>query len=44
LVDRFDGHGVVIKTQEKEAPKQAQGQEKSGEVAKMAKRAMSLGK
>jgi hypothetical protein len=44
LVDRFDGHGLVIKTQEKEQPKQQQGQQKSGEVAKMAKRANSLGK
>lgn len=43
LVDRFDGHGLVIKTQEKEEPKQ-QGQAKPGLVAKMAKRANSLGK
>jgi hypothetical protein len=39
LVTRFDGHGVVIKTDAKE-PKQMQGQPpKPGEVTKMAKRA-----
>jgi hypothetical protein len=42
LVDRFDGNGIVVKT-EKEADKLPQG-EKTGEVEKMAKRATKLGK
>ena len=41
LVDRFDGHGLVIKTKEKDMPGQT---DKKGEVEKMAKRATKLGK
>jgi hypothetical protein len=42
LVDRFDGHGVVMKnTDGQELP---QGQGKPSEVSKMAKRATKLGK
>ena len=41
LVDRFDSHGLVIKTKEKEMPAHSQ---KTGEVEKMAKRATKLGK
>ncbi len=42
LVDRFDGHGIVLKnTDSQELP---QGQGKPSEVSKMAKRATKLGK
>jgi hypothetical protein len=42
IVDRFDGNGLVVKTDVQE-PKLPQGQQ-TGEVAKMAKRATKLGK
>lgn len=42
LVDRFDGHGLVMKnTDGQQLP---QGQAKPSEVSKMAKRATKLGK
>lgn len=42
IVDRFDGNGLVIKTQDKDS--QLPQGEKTGEVEKMAKRATKLGK
>jgi hypothetical protein len=45
LVDRFDGHGLVIKTNNGQEPaQQSQHKEREGAVAKMAKRATKLGK
>ena len=44
LVDRFDGHGLVIKTQAKEQPAQGNPEQGNDEVSKMAKRATKLGK
>lgn len=43
LVDRFDGHGIVLKTHNPEND-MAQGSQKGNEVEKMAKRATKLGK
>ncbi len=44
LVDKFDGNGLTLKTQESE-PMQGQGSDEAeGEVARMAKRATKLGK
>jgi hypothetical protein len=37
LVDRFDGHGLVVKTAAKDQPEQ--GQKKTSSMDKMAKRA-----
>jgi hypothetical protein len=37
LVDRFDGHGLVVKTDAKEQPEQ--GQKKTNAMGQMAKRA-----
>ena len=37
LVDRFDGHGLVVKTAAKDQPEQ--GQKKTSSIDKMAKRA-----
>lgn len=45
LVDRFDGNGLVLKTQDTQDQVGQQSQEeKPGEVSKMAKRATKLGK
>ena len=44
LVDKFDGNGLTLKTQESE-PEQGQAQtDAEGEVSRMAKRATKLGK
>jgi hypothetical protein len=43
FIDRFDGQGVVLKTNNQEDRPQ-QGGGKTGEVEKMAKRATKLGK
>ena len=43
FIDRFDGQGVVLKTNNQE-DRQQRGGEKTGEVEKMAKRATKLGK
>ena len=43
FIDRFDGQGVVLRTNNQEDRPQ-QGGEKTGEVEKMAKRATKLGK
>lgn len=43
LVDRFDGRGLVIKTQAKEQPMKGNPEQKS-QVSQMAKRATKLGK
>jgi hypothetical protein len=43
LVDRFDGHGVVMKNTDGQELAQGQGG-KPSEVSKMAKRATKLGK
>lgn len=44
LVDKFDGNGLTLKTQETE-PEQGQGgNEAESDIARMAKRATKLGK
>jgi len=43
LVDKFDGNGLTLKTQETE-PEQGQGDEAESDIARMAKRATKLGK
>ena len=43
LVDRFDGHGLVIKTNAQQPNKPEQGQGKTGMMAQAAKRATRAG-